>query len=448
NVTDGGMPLFSFTPDHDDAWFSEFPIRASRDFPVRNRTWRLTVVPRQEQLHGVGWIASLPIFILEMLLSVALAILVHVLLTRMELFRSARDKALSEIAERRKAESALDATRSRYQSVFESTTDGMIILDRRGGIVEANAAACTMHGYGLGELDDLPIRKLIAPDRQDVYDRFSRALERTGTVRLDSVGVRKDGSTFDVEVRGTDFQFGGEPRVLAVLTDVSERKHAEERLAQLSRKVLLAQEEERLRLSRDLHDELGQLLTAQHLELDWLKSRMVPVAGKDPVGFENAVKLVEDAARDLRRICKDLRPPLLDDLGIEPAVGLLVQEFEERTSIRTDLAVQMLQDPEKVPPETALSAYRVLQESLTNVSRHSDARNVDISLQCTSSELMLSVYDDGKGFVMNDEQGARGSGITGMHERAHLVGGTIEVRSAPSEGTRVVLRAPLGEEKS
>jgi signal transduction histidine kinase len=234
--------------------------------------------------------------------------------------------------------------------------------------------------------------------------------------------------------------------VLAVLTDVSARKQAEEKLALLSRKILIAQEEERARLSRDLHDELGQLLTAQRLELDWLQKRMKPVELEDPLGFENAVKLVEDATGELRRICRGLRPPLLDDLGIEPAVGLLVQEFEERTGIVTDLDVRLEDDLEGLTRELALCIYRILQESLTNVSRHSGARNVSITLAYSARSLLLSVYDDGSGFETEQASVARGSGITGMQERARLVGGSVEVRSAPDKGTRVVFRVP-GEEQ-
>jgi len=443
-LTDGSMSISTFAPDG-ETWLEQSPIRASREFPVRNRTWRLTVVPRSDAVREEGWRSSLSVLLLGFLLSASLGLLVHLLLRRMDLYRSARDRALSEIEERRKAESALDATRSRYKSVFESATDGMIIFDQEGRIVEANAAACTMHGYEPGALEGKMVRSLIAPDHQRQYDTFMRILDEEGRVRIDSLDVRSDGSTFDVEVRGTDFQFAGEPRVLAVLTDVSARKQAEEKLTLLSRKILIAQEEERARLSRDLHDELGQLLTAQRLELDWLQKRMKPVAHEDPLGFENAVKLVEDATGELRRICRGLRPPLLDDLGVEPAVSLLVQEFEERTGIVTDLDVRLEDDLEDLTRELALCIYRILQESLTNVSRHSGARNVSITLVYSAGTLLLSVYDDGKGFEIEHASVSRGSGITGMQERAHLVGGSVDVRSAPDKGTRVVFRVP-GEE--
>ena len=424
----------------------ESRIHATRPVPVVNRTWRFTVMLRKEESSSSRWPASLSVLLLGLLLSAAISMLVLVLMRRIELFRTARDTALREIAERERTQSALDTSRGRYRSVFESATDGLIILDETGNTIEANPAACTMHGYEPGDLNGMSVEILLDPSSRRGYEEFKRQIEEHGSVHLESLNRRRDGSRLEVEVRGTDFRFGGEPRVLAVLSDVSAHKRAEERLAQLSRKVLVAQEEERQRLSRDLHDELGQLLTAQRLELDWLEKRMVSADGSAGEEFERAQKLVEESAMELRRICQGLRPPLLDDLGVEPAVRLLAEDFEERTTMRVDLAVQMLRDPVEVSRVVSLCVYRVLQESLTNISRHSGARNVEISLQCTSSELMLSVYDDGRGFMMDGGWEAGGSGITGMHERAHLVGGTIEVRSRPSEGTRIVLRVPLEEE--
>jgi PAS domain S-box-containing protein len=376
-------------------------------------------------------------------LSAGLALLAYLLLRRMDMYREARDEALREIAERRRTQEALDASRSLYGSVFESATDGLIIIDSNDTIVEANPAACRMHGFGPGELTGRPVRELMAEGHEQLYDRLRAGIEKDGDVRLDSVDVRRDGSTFDVEVACTGFTFESEPRVLAILTDVSERKQAREKLATLSRKVLMAQEQERLRLSRDLHDELGQLLTAQRLELDWLERHAA--AEGDPDRFKNAMKLVEESATELRRVCKGLRPPLLDDLGLEPAVRLFVEEFVERTGIQVDLDVNLPDEGVSVPKELALCTYRILQESLTNVSRHSGAEHVDVSLVEAPPGLRLSVYDDGRGFPADEGGRSGGSGITGMHERAHLVGGEVEVRSTPGEGTRIAFSATLGE---
>ena len=141
-------------------------------------------------------------------------------------------------------------------------------------------------------------------------------------------------------------------------------------------------------------------------------------------------------------MCKGLRPPLLDDLGLEPAVRQLVQEFQEYASVDADLVVELPDELPPLAPEVALCAYRVLQEALTNVHRHAAAKQVSIAIVGHDAGLTMSVYDDGRGFDPADRSALSHFGITGMRERAKLVNGTIELRSVPHQGTRVKLRVP------
>jgi len=436
-VTEGARPLFLDTGDPGVSFDSALAYSAS--FATRGRVFTLTVVPHREQLAGAGWAASWPIPLFGLLLSVGLSLLTHLLSHRMEAARVARDQALREIERRERAQRALRTSEARYHSVFESATDGLVVLDGDDRVVEANPAAAAMHGWELDGFVGRSYQEFIAPGHKHLYREFKRQLAEFGSVRLDSVHVRRGGGTLDVEVRGAPFSYGGEPRLLAILTDVSDRKLAVQRHAMLSRKVLMAQEEERARVSRELHDELGQILTALRLELDWLRKRASGEGGAAGA-FENAVGMVERAADELRRICRGLRPPLLDDLGLEPAARLLVDEFVERTRINVDLQVQLNEAEKRVPPEVALGTYRILQESLNNVARHADAREVSITLSERDGELVLSVYDDGGGFLVNDIRSVKGVGIAGMRERASLLGGTIDIRSEPHQGTRVTFR--------
>jgi len=227
------------------------------------------------------------------------------------------------------------------------------------------------------------------------------------------------------------------------LREVAERERAQVRLAQLSRKILMAQEDERARLSRELHDELGQLLTAARLEIGWLRRQVA--LGKVNVldASSQSIHLVEEAAEELRRICRGLRPPVLDDIGLEPAVIQLAREFRERTTIATELLVSLEDEDTRLSPEASLCIYRVLQESLNNVSRHAQAKRVEISLGASDDAMVLTVRDDGSGFDIGKlgEEGG-GIGIEGMRERANLVNGKLTIESAPGKGTRVELRLP------
>jgi len=245
-----------------------------------------------------------------------------------------------------------------------------------------------------------------------------------------------------VVIRGTHLGRSDDGRLLAVISDVSEQKRALERLTHLSRKTIAAQEDERARLSMELHDELGQILTALRLEIDFSGKQLA----KKNIGqdfLSNPSSLAAKATDEMRRICKGLRPPLLDDLGLEPAVEMLVNEFRERSDIVVDLTLPREENSIEIPKEVAICTYRIVQESMTNVLRHSRAKLVTISMVCTLTELELSIYDNGVGFDMNKLGALRGWGLEGIRERASLVNGVVEIRSFPNEGTRIVLRVPI-----
>ncbi|MCP4678965.1 MAG: sensor histidine kinase [Deltaproteobacteria bacterium] len=234
------------------------------------------------------------------------------------------------------------------------------------------------------------------------------------------------------------------------LSEVVERKKAEtalkasyERHALLSRKAITAQEEERSRLSVELHDELGQILTAIRLEMGLVEKQLPKASDNKSYVLAGLIDLTEKATDELRGICKGLRPPLLDDLGLEPAAQLLVDEFIERAGINTEFDLPADGLEVEIPKEIALCTYRILQESLTNIRRHSKATNVNISLVYTSTGLELSVYDDGVGFDRAELGAMRGWGLEGMQERANLVNGTVNVRSVRKQGTSIVFQVPL-----
>jgi len=372
---------------------------------------------------------------------VLLGVIAYTLLLQMGTYRDARDRALREVEERRRAEEALRVAEKRYHDVFDSTADGMLVFDPRGILLEANPAAAAMHGYNLDELVGMDVRALISPKHQHLFDDFMNGLEASGTVNLDSLDQRRDGTLFPIEVRGTRFIHEEEEAVLAIVRDVTERQQAVKRQDQLSRKILVAQEEERARVSRDLHDGLGQQLTALRLELDWLRKR---TPGADDAGFDEATTMIDGAVGELRGICRGLRPPLLDDLGLEPAALQLVQEFEEHSGLEVTLELHLGDDLPEIPSEVALAFYRVLQEGLTNVHRHAQARRVEVVLQHRGEHLELAVTDDGRGFGIEQVPDAPGFGITGMEERAKLVNGVFSMQSGAGDGTRLELRVPVG----
>jgi signal transduction histidine kinase len=209
---------------------------------------------------------------------------------------------------------------------------------------------------------------------------------------------------------------------------------ARERLASLSRRLLSVQEEERRRLAIELHDELGQILTAVKINL-----------GSTPAQLDDALETVDRAMQTVRDLALDLRPAMLDDLGLAAALRWYADRFAQQARVQTHLAIG---EVPHLDSSIATACFRVAQEALTNVLRHAGAANVSIELTRAPAELTLSVRDDGAGFDVASarERAARGAslGLIGMEERASLAGGSLEIRSAPGQGTDVRARFPLG----
>ena len=225
--------------------------------------------------------------------------------------------------------------------------------------------------------------------------------------------------------------------------EVRERKRMERRLEELSERVISMQEDERARPSHELHDELGQQLTALRLEFDMMKRQVPEVRDSD---FAGAVTgMVQRITEDLRRICKGLRPTVLDDLGLSSALTALIRDFEKIAHLEFD--VRMDPVPEhRVQPQTAIHIYRVLQESINNIVKHARATRVRVELRQHGHTIHLVVEDNGCGFD-TERTDSGGFGIIGMARRAELCGARLTLQAARPSGTRVTLVVPLAPDE-
>ncbi len=202
-----------------------------------------------------------------------------------------------------------------------------------------------------------------------------------------------------------------------------------------ARRALAAQEDERRRVARELHDELGQILTGVLLLMD--EASKAPPHRAGPA-IEEGREAIRDSIEEVRRIVRDLRPEALDDLGLPSALATMASAFQQHTGVVLSRAV-----PSDLPPlsrEQELVLYRVTQEALTNVARHAGAERAELAMSCEDQQVTVAVRDDGRGF---DGLPAGQGGIKGMRERALLVRGTVDVVSAPGEGTEVTLCIPV-----
>ena len=224
-------------------------------------------------------------------------------------------------------------------------------------------------------------------------------------------------------------------------SEVQERQRAEEQLRALAGRLQSVREDERTRLAREIHDALGQMCTALKMDVAWIAKRLPKEEKRLAEKTEGALKLVGDLIKSLRRLSAELRPSTLDALGLIAALEWQAQEFQAHTGIRCQLYL-----PEKeaiLDKERSTAIFRIFQETLTNVARHSGANLVQTSLVVGESNIALITHDNGKGFDPSTAEKQGSLGLLGMKERAHLLGGDFKVASAPEKGTTVVVHIPL-----
>ena len=219
-----------------------------------------------------------------------------------------------------------------------------------------------------------------------------------------------------------------------------EVQHAAE-LQKLSARLVEAQEEERRRIARELHDEVGQLLSAVKVELALAQRRIQGLSGS-PAILEDAHALADTALHTVRDLSHLLHPAVLDDLGLAAALNSYTGEFGRRHGIAIDFSCKAME--ERLPPDVEAAAYRIVQEALTNVARHAKADSCSVHVERAAARLVLTIADDGAGFDVSevDRQKPRGLGLVGIRERAAQLHGTVTIESAPLAGTRLVVRLP------
>lgn len=240
-----------------------------------------------------------------------------------------------------------------------------------------------------------------------------------------------------------------ERKMLALEGEITERKMAEEalqesreRLRLLAARLQSAREEERAVVAREMHDELGQALTALKLDTSWMMGRLSQ--NQEPLRERllSMVSLIDEAIITVRRVSSRMRPAVLDDLGLEAAIEWLTREYATRTGIECELDLQGENPP--LDEESATAVFRILQEALTNVARHAEASRVQIGLQVTDGDLVMRVRDDGKGISQEEIDGRQSIGLIGMAERAVVLHGRVEFNRPPEGGTEVLLFVPIG----
>ena len=336
---------------------------------------------------------------------------------------------------------------ARLSSLLDSAMDAIISADEAQTIVLYNRAAERTFGWPADKAIGQPLAMLIPERFQPVHADHVRRFGSTGVTsrRMSGAkvvyGRRATGEEFPVEASISQVDAIEGKLFTVILRDVTERVRAHEDLAAFATEANAIREQEKSRVARELHDELAQSLTALKMDTIWLRENH----DDDPRGVERRLgemlAMIDASVAATRRIAADLRPLLLDDLGLMPAIEWLVQNFEQRSGMGCLLdADENLQLNE--PYATAV--FRIVQESLMNVAKHSRAKQVRVAIARAGQEILLSVRDDGVGFFPHASRKPHSLGLAGLRERALLLKGTVSVQSQPGQGTTVEARIPVG----
>ena len=342
---------------------------------------------------------------------------------------------------------ALQGVAARLAGLLDSAMDAIITIDQQQHIVLYNRAAEKTVGWPGERVRGQRIEMLL-PDafragHGEHVSRFARIGTTSRRMGAGTVlhGQRADGEVFPMEASISQLETAGGKLFTVILRDVSERVRVQDELSSFAAEAHVIREGEKARIARELHDELAQTLTALKMDTIWMRDRLTSEPGAVADKIVTMLAMLDTSIAATRRIAADLRPLLLDDLGLIPAIEWLIHNFTQRTGVACELKAD--EDLELEEPY-ATAVFRIVQESLANVAKHAGASQVSVQVVRDAARVTLRVKDNGCGFVMATPRKPNSLGLMGLRERAQLLKGSIHIESAPGQGTCIDVRIPLG----
>ncbi|MFC1925377.1 PAS domain S-box protein, partial [Chloroflexota bacterium] len=348
--------------------------------------------------------------------------------------------------EHERAEEALRASENRYRSLFDSANDGMLVRDLEGNISMANNAMAQLTGYTIYELTKMNVAQFLSAESLGKTMESQRmrleGKSEAKTERNELQMMRKNGEEMTIE-SVTSLLFGGEqlPVIQAIVRDVSQQKQARKDLRDYARQAILAQEEERKRVARELHDETAQALASLGMDIDYLAKKRGQSRAELSNRLEELRDRTSDILRGIRSLSQAMRPPMLEEVGLLTALQGIANDLSSSQSIKTQFEVKGTS--RRLSPDIELTLFRIAQEASTNIGKHSNATKCIFQLLFGPKKVQLRISDNGRGFeggmTADDSTFSGKLGLIGMRERAKLVGGFLTILSKPGKGTTVAL---------
>ncbi len=348
------------------------------------------------------------------------------------------------LAELETTHQELTTSEERYRQLFENAHDAILVQDMNGNILTANKAAARLTGYNTEMLVQMNVTDFLSEEGLELAKEVRQKLLQGLTIgeAYEQPLLRKDKSKASLILSTSLVLKDGQPVGFQhIARDITEEKRLQENLQFYLHQNVKAQEEERKRISRELHDDTIQALVVLSRQLDNLASNSKNLSEDEQIRLDNLQKQTADIMQGVRRLSQDLRPAALDRLGLLPALEWLVSDVMYYSGIETKINTSG--NTRRFPEEVELVLFRIIQEALRNIWRHSKATNVDINVEFSQSGVKITVIDNGKGFNpphgMGDLAKDGKLGLAGMFERARLIGGKFTIESKPDRGTKVII---------
>ena len=347
----------------------------------------------------------------------------------------------------RQSQAALEESRDRYADLYEFAPVAYLTLTREGMLAEVNLTCATLLGVDRKRLLNRNFGTFVDPDERDRWHRFFLSvLQHDARQSCELALQRPDGSRIYAQVDCLRVEADSTSSVRITLTDITERKNAEMALKEYQRMLrelaaqgVASREDEIKHIAREIHDELGQLISALRMDISLLR---INFAGDDPAlmsMIKDMLVLADKVIAAVRNVTSNLRPHALD-MGVEPAISWLAKEFFSRSGISCN--VHIADDVNELDNARTLTLFRIVQESLTNIARHAEASQVDIVARKCGECTCITIRDDGKGFDTAVAPPKKSFGLMGIRERAIAAGGKVEVSSKSGVGTTVFVDFP------